>query len=123
MTELCERGAVELRRMIGAKDISPCELLESCILRTEAVDGAVNAMVARDFERARKTAQVAERAVMAEEELGALHGLPIGVKDLDRTAAFLSARDVVTHRFPDGIVLDPSETLGTRLRFVAGGRA
>jgi len=85
MTKLCDLGAVELRRKIGAKEISPVELLESCIARTEAVDPAVNAMVTRDFERARKTAQAAERAVMAGAALGALHGLPVGVKDLNAT--------------------------------------
>jgi Asp-tRNA(Asn)/Glu-tRNA(Gln) amidotransferase A subunit family amidase len=85
MTELCDLGAVELRHMIGAKELSPVELLEACIARTEAVDPAVNAMVARDFERARKTAQDTERAVMAGAELGALHGLPVGIKDLNAT--------------------------------------
>jgi len=85
MTELCDLGAVEARRLIGAREISPVDLLESCMRRTEAVDGAVNAMVARDFERARKTAQAAERAVMAGQELGVLHGLPVGVKDLNAT--------------------------------------
>ena len=53
MTELCDLGAGEARRMIGAREISPVELLDSCIARTEAVDPAVNARVARDFERAR----------------------------------------------------------------------
>ncbi len=85
MTELCDLGAVELRRMIGAKEISPVELLDSCIARTEAVDPAVNAMVTRDFERARETAKAAEKAVMAGQALGALHGLPIGIKDLNAT--------------------------------------
>ncbi len=41
MTELCDLSAADLRRMIGAKEISPVELLDSCIARTEAVDGAV----------------------------------------------------------------------------------
>ena len=85
MTELCDLGAVDLRHMIGAKEISPVDLLDSCIARTEAVDGAVNAMVARDFERARETAKAAERAVMADAPLGALHGLPVAVKDLNAT--------------------------------------
>jgi Asp-tRNA(Asn)/Glu-tRNA(Gln) amidotransferase A subunit family amidase len=85
MTELCDSSAVELRLMIGAKEISPVELLDSCIARTEAVDGTVNAMVTRDFERARKTAKGAEQAVMAGQALGALHGLPIGIKDLNAT--------------------------------------
>jgi Asp-tRNA(Asn)/Glu-tRNA(Gln) amidotransferase A subunit family amidase len=85
MTELCDLGAVELRLMIGAKEVSPLELLDSCIARTEAVDPAVNAMVTRDFERARETAKAAERAVTAGQALGALHGLPIGIKDLNAT--------------------------------------
>jgi Asp-tRNA(Asn)/Glu-tRNA(Gln) amidotransferase A subunit family amidase len=71
--------------MIGAKEVSPLELLDSCIARTEAVDPAVNAMVTRDFERARETAKAAERAVTAGQALGALHGLPIGIKDLNAT--------------------------------------
>ena len=37
--------------MIGRKQLSPVELLESCIARIDAVDAAVNAVVARDYER------------------------------------------------------------------------
>ena len=40
--DLCDKTATELRRLIGTKEISPVELLESCIDRVEAVDGAVN---------------------------------------------------------------------------------
>jgi len=98
MTELCDLGAVELRRMIGAREISPVDLLDSCIARTEAVDGAVNAMVARDFERARETAQSAERAVMAGEELGALHGLPVGVKDLNATGGLRTTQGSLLYK-------------------------
>ena len=53
MTEPCDLTAVEARRLIGTKQLSATELLESCIARIEAVDHAVNAMVARDFDRAR----------------------------------------------------------------------
>ncbi len=83
MTEPADLSAVEARRMIGARQLSPVELLESCIARTEAVDHAVNAMVARDFERARVTAKAAEATVMSGAPLGALHGLPVGIKDLE----------------------------------------
>lgn len=86
MTELCDLEAVELRRRIGGKEISPVELLDSCIRRIEAVDGAVNAMVTRCFERARDEAKAAETSVMRGEPLGLLHGLPIGIKDLEATA-------------------------------------
>jgi len=90
MTQPCDLTAVEARRLIGAKELSPVELLESCIERIEAVDGAVNAMVARCFERAREEAKTAEKAVNAGDELGALHGLPLGVKDLNVTEGVLT---------------------------------
>ena len=86
MTEPCDLPAAEARRLIGHKQLSPVELAESCIERIEAVDHAVNAVVARDFERARAAAGVAEAAVMRGDVLGLLHGLPVGVKDLDNTA-------------------------------------
>jgi Asp-tRNA(Asn)/Glu-tRNA(Gln) amidotransferase A subunit family amidase len=85
MTELCDLTAVELRRRIGAGEISPVELLESCIARIEAVHPALNAMVATCLDRAREEAEAAERAVAGGAALGPLHGLPIGIKDLNAT--------------------------------------
>lgn len=82
MTEPCDLTAVEARRLIGGKRLAPTELLESCIIRIEAVDHAVNAMVARDFERARATARAADDAVVRGDDLPPLHGLPLGIKDL-----------------------------------------
>jgi Asp-tRNA(Asn)/Glu-tRNA(Gln) amidotransferase A subunit family amidase len=86
MTEPCDLTALEARRLIGRKALSPVELLESCLGRIEAVNPAVNAMVTMDVPAARKSAQAAEQAVMRGEDLGALHGLPIGIKDLDEAA-------------------------------------
>jgi Asp-tRNA(Asn)/Glu-tRNA(Gln) amidotransferase A subunit family amidase len=85
MTEPCDLTAVEARRLIGRKQLAPSELLASCIARIEAVDHAVNAMVARDFVRARATAKAADGAVARGDELPPLHGLPIGIKDLQET--------------------------------------
>src|SRR5580704_8779567 len=85
MSEPCELTAVAARRLIGAKRLAPSELLESCIARIEAVDHAVNAMVARDFDRARTTAKAADAAVARGDTLPPLHGLPIGIKDLQET--------------------------------------
>jgi amidase len=83
MTELCDLDAVELRRHIGDKEISPVELLASCRARVERVDGAVNALVATCWERAESEALIAEKAVMdGDTHLGPLHGLPIAIKDL-----------------------------------------
>jgi Asp-tRNA(Asn)/Glu-tRNA(Gln) amidotransferase A subunit family amidase len=84
--EPCDLTAVEARRLIGTKQLSASELLESCITRIESVDHAVNAMVARDFDRARTAAKVADAAVARGDALPALHGLPVGIKDMEPTA-------------------------------------
>lgn len=83
---LCDMDAVEQRRRIGTKEISPVELLESTLERIEMVNGRVNAIVAMDVENARSEAKIAEKTVMDGEDLGLLHGLPIGIKDLEATA-------------------------------------
>jgi Asp-tRNA(Asn)/Glu-tRNA(Gln) amidotransferase A subunit family amidase len=85
MTELCDLDALELRRLIGIKQVSPRELLASCRARTEQIDGVLNALVATCWERAAAEAEQAEQAVMRGEELPSLHGLPIGIKDLALT--------------------------------------
>ena len=85
MTEPCDLTAVEARRLIGRRALSPVELLESCLARTDATDHAVNAMVARDDAASRAAAKAAEQAVMRGDALGALHGLPVGIKDLTPT--------------------------------------
>ena len=88
--DLVSRNAVELRRMIGTKEISPVELLDACIERIEAINPAVNAITATCYDAAREAAKVAERKVLAGEPLGLLHGLPLGVKDLEDTAGLLT---------------------------------
>ena len=85
MSDLCDLDAVELRRLIGLKKVSPVELLDSCVKRMEAVNPALNAFVATCIERARAEAQAAEDEVMEGDDLGPLHGLPIGIKDLNAT--------------------------------------
>ena len=82
MTALCDRSAAELRNMISAREISPVELLASCIERIEQINGSVNAVVATCHDRAEAEAKKAEAAVLRGDELGLLHGLPIGIKDL-----------------------------------------
>ncbi|SHI91376.1 Asp-tRNAAsn/Glu-tRNAGln amidotransferase A subunit [Roseomonas rosea] len=89
MTEPCDLPALEARRLIGAKKLSPVELLDSCLARIEAVNPAINAVVAID-ERARDAARRAEDAVMRGEKLGLLHGLPIGIKDLEETEGLVT---------------------------------
>jgi amidase len=98
MTEACDLTAVDARRLIGQKRLAPSELLDSCIARIEAIDPAVNAMPARDFERARAAAREADDAVTRGNGLPALHGLPIGIKDLQETAGLRSTFGSVIYR-------------------------
>jgi amidase len=83
-------SAVELRRLIATRQVSAVELLEACIGRIEALNPFVNAITATCFERAREEAMQADDAVAKGRALGLLHGLPIGVKDLEATAGLLT---------------------------------
>src|ERR1700748_1126536 len=98
MTEPCDLDAVEARRLIGQKKLAPTELLASCIARIEAVDHAVNAMVARDLDRARVAAKAADTAVAQGDALPPLHGLPIGIKDLQETEGLRTTHGSVIFR-------------------------
>ena len=97
-SDLIALPATELRRLIGARQLSPVELLDACIARIEAVNPLVNAVTATCFDRARAEAHAAEAAVTAGAPLGLLHGLPLGVKDLEDTAGLLTTFGSPIHR-------------------------
>ncbi len=83
-----ELTAIEARRLIGSRALSPVELLESCLARIDRVDAAVNAMVVRDDGLARLAARAAEAAVMRGDALGPLHGLPVAIMDIQDAAGW-----------------------------------
>lgn len=91
-----------MRRLIGRREISPLELLDACIARIERLNPGLNAIAATDFERARAAAREAGSRVMQGAPLPLLHGLPLGVKDLQDTAGLLSTSGNVgmRHRVP-----------------------
>lgn len=86
MTDLPDMTASALRAAIASRAVSPVEVLDACLARIAAVNPAVNAVVALDAERARAAARAAEAAVMRGDALGALHGLPVAIKDTQDTA-------------------------------------
>ena len=96
--DLVERGALELRRLIGARAVSPRELMTAVIARCEAINPAVNVLAATDFDRALDAATEAEAAVMRGDPLPLLHGLPVGIKDLQETAGLLTTWGNTGHR-------------------------
>ena len=70
--------AVELLASLRARRVSTRELTELYIRRIERHDGRLNAVVVRDFERARRQADAADQAATRGEE-GALLGLPMTI--------------------------------------------
>jgi len=76
------RSATELARLVAARELSPVELMDTCIARIEERNPRLNAFVFTDFDHARSEAKSAEKAVLTGEELGPLHGVPTALKDL-----------------------------------------
>ena len=86
MTDLCAFDAVTLAGMLRRREVSAREVAAAHIGRIEAVDGSVNAVVTRCFDRALTRATEADDELARGEVLGLLHGLPVAHKDLAETA-------------------------------------
>ena len=81
-TGLCALPATELRSLIGSRAVSCREVLEAHIARIEAVNPALNAIVTKTYERARRQADELDANRSAH---GPLAGLPVAHKDLVAT--------------------------------------
>lgn len=80
-TDLAFQPASALCRMLRSGEISATALLEHYLVRIAAHDGAINAVVVRDFDAALKKAAAADLHRKNGEALGVLHGLPMTVKE------------------------------------------
>ncbi len=80
--ELALLSAAETARRVGDRSLSPVEVVDACLERIERSNSELNAFVTVLHARARGQAAAAERAVLAGEPLGPLHGVPVAVKDL-----------------------------------------
>jgi len=81
-TDLCFTSATEVARLIKGREISPVEVMEAVLARTELLQPKINAFCTICAEEALKAAREAESAVMKGKSLGPLHGVPFSVKDL-----------------------------------------
>lgn len=79
-TSLHQMSAGDLAAGLRKKTFSATELCDASIARIERLDGEVNAVVVRDFERARADARQTDVAI-ARGEFKALTGIPMTVKE------------------------------------------
>jgi len=78
MAELAFASARQLARKIERREIGCLELLDYFIKRIEQIDSELNAVVVRDFDRARSEARALDRK---RSRIGPLHGVPMTVKE------------------------------------------
>jgi aspartyl-tRNA(Asn)/glutamyl-tRNA(Gln) amidotransferase subunit A len=75
-------SAMEMRRRIAKREISPVELTRRALDKAQATQDSLNAFFVLLPDEAMAAARCAEDAVMKGAPLGLLHGLPFSAKDL-----------------------------------------
>lgn len=82
MPDAADLELTEARHVLDRKEISPLELLESCLQRLADSDDLLKAWSVVDEERSRGTAAELADELAAGRRHGPLHGIPIGIKDI-----------------------------------------
>jgi aspartyl-tRNA(Asn)/glutamyl-tRNA(Gln) amidotransferase subunit A len=81
-TDLVHLTIAEAARLIAAREISPVALTERLLERIEAIDPQINSFLRVTGDLARKLASEAEAEIGLGRYRGALHGIPLGLKDI-----------------------------------------
>lgn len=79
---LHELSVSELSANIAARRVSPVDVVEAHLVRIAALDPRLHAFVEVYGADARLAAEAADKAIRSGHGLGALHGIPIAIKDL-----------------------------------------
>ena len=115
--ELCFAEASELVSMIRRRKVSPLEVMRAVLGRIEKVNPGLNAYCTVAAEPAlaaarRATALVGKRGA----KLGALHGVPVSIKDLTPTKGIRTTwgSKIYEHHVPeeDGLVVERLKAAG-----------
>ncbi|MCD2513218.1 amidase [Comamonas endophytica] len=72
----------QLSRRIQQREISPVDLVESCLQNVASREPQLKSFVEVYADDARLAAQAAESAIRAGQSVGPLHGIPVALKDL-----------------------------------------
>ena len=78
--------AVEAAKQIKSRDLSPVELVESLLSQYDSLESSLNAWVYLDREALLADAQQKQEELEKGVNVGPLHGVPIGLKDIYYTA-------------------------------------
>ncbi|MFB9310907.1 aspartyl-tRNA(Asn)/glutamyl-tRNA(Gln) amidotransferase subunit A [Agromyces hippuratus] len=87
--DLYRLTATEASELFRKRELSPVELLESVIARTEATEPAINAVTEQWLDEARAAALVSEARFAGGEQVRALEGIPLMLKDEQSVAGRL----------------------------------
>ena len=85
LSAICQLTAVDMARLIRAKELSAREVIAAHLERIDRVNPGVNAIVTRVIEPAIDRARAADDALARGQAVGPLHGLPVAHKDLQVT--------------------------------------
>lgn len=115
-------AAWKIREMIGKREVSPVEVTNHFLNRIEAFDPILHAFYKVDYAGAREQAKRAERAVLSNEPLGPLHGIPVSFKG-NVPVKGLPAKLPVGggERLGDDLVLAPRDSIAAERVRRAGG--
>jgi fatty acid amide hydrolase 2 len=114
MDELLTLSALQLAERISKKETSPSEVLETHISRIEQVNPKLNAMVEKDFMRARKkAADQTEQLAKNNSDLPPLFGVPFTVKEMFAYRGMKRTGGSVHHQ---NDVMDWDATVVSRLK-------
>lgn len=75
-------GLAPLARLLRAREVSPVELVESCLARIDAAAPRLGCFAAVAAERARREARAADAELAAGKVRGPLHGIPYALADV-----------------------------------------
>jgi Asp-tRNA(Asn)/Glu-tRNA(Gln) amidotransferase A subunit family amidase len=99
---------------VAARRVSSRELVQGALDRIDEVNGRVNAFVVVDAEAALRQAADIDERIAAGEDVGALAGIPIGVKDLEDAAGLPTSMGSAV--YADGPPAAEDSPLVSRLR-------
>ena len=86
MSSLTFASAHQLARMIRDRQVSAVEVLDAYLTQIAKHNSQLNAICTLDEDNARTRAKLADEALARGENWGALHGVPITIKDIFETA-------------------------------------